>query len=487
MATSLTFVPALTVTLKPGESRAVNVVAGPPSHYTVRFALVPDRADAEPNDASLDRSEVVTDDNGIASVVITAPSKPTTFTLRASIDDSLEASVPVSVSDKGFGSVIVEPRYAGSRVVDSWVASVRVGSACSDLTGFPPPDGALSASTAAEDSPKISSIPVGLVAAVGVRAGKFAYGCTNVENLETDEERVIRVDVADRPMNLDSSTLAMTLEVDTNTQEWSTLLETAIGSALDGFRGETANDVELLLGAMSAQITSTTARADFDATRLDADFDALTAERLAPSALRDAASRWLAAGASDVSKNGALEGELELDGSSALFTLTAAGGVPTTSSGFLGSSTWTAFSDPGDTLVLGGKLMFQAERWVVALAEAPAIAEHASAPSAPEALAEIAECDALGADLTAAAGEIYAGCGAACAEKLCQKALVSLWTRAQDGWSELTTLSVGVTGGAEVDDEARPRALAGTWVGTLGDGATSMVGGRALGIAPSED
>ncbi len=487
-ATSLTFVPATTVALAPRETRSVNVVAGPPEgNYTVRFALVPENPDEEPNDASLDRSEGITDEYGIASVVITAPSKPTTLTLRASIGDKVDALLAISVSDEGFGTIIVDPKYAGSRTVDSWVASIRVGSTCADLTGFPPPDGALSAETSANNKPSISSVPVGVVTAVSVRAGKFAYGCTNLKDLTTDETRTLTVDVADRPMALEEGTLGLSLTFDTSTKEWTTHLESAIDAALVAFHGYTATDADLLLGEMSAQIASSTSRSDFDARRLSSGFDAVAASHVGTDALRAAASQWLTQGASKLSDS-SLEGEVAFDGQSAQFTLISAGGVPTASSGFLGSSTWNAFADPGDTLVLGGSLMFQTARWVAAMAEAPAIAEHVSASNAAEALAEIAECDELGAELANAGGaEIYAGCSSSCAAKLCKQALVSLWASAENGGSELSTLSVAVTGAAAVDDEARPISLDGTWVGTLGDGKISVVGGAAVGAIPSQE
>jgi hypothetical protein len=486
-ATSLTFVPATTLMLEPLEARAVNVVAGPPDgSYTVRFALLPDGPNSDPNDASLDRLEAVTDEDGIATVIVTAPSGPSTFTLRASIDDKVHDELPVSVSDKGYGSLIVEPNYLGTRSIDSWVGSVRIGSSCADLSGFPPADGALVATADEDDELTISSIPIGPIAAVGVRAGQFAYGCITVDDLGTDETRTITIDVADRPLDLEEGGLELSLAVDMTTEEWTAQLEAAIEIALAAFRGEYATDSELLLGEMRALVASES-RAEFDELRTTADFDTVVASYVGPTALRNAAANWLSSGASELSETGSFEGELHLDGSSARFELQSAGGVDASSSGFLGTSTWTTFADPGDTLVMGGTLRFQATRWVTALADGPASAEYPDVKTAAEALALIANCEDLGAELAMlGGGEVVAGCPTACAINLCESALLAVWTRTQNAGTELSRLSVAVTGSADVDDEAHPISLDGSWLGTLGDNYASAIGGEAQGTLPDE-
>ena len=69
-----------TVTLAPGETREVHVVAEPRASYDVRFALIGDALDGW-----IESAAVKTDENGRATMELHAPNQPTTFHLRASI------------------------------------------------------------------------------------------------------------------------------------------------------------------------------------------------------------------------------------------------------------------------------------------------------------------------------------------------------------------------------------------------------------------
>lgn len=477
-ATSLAFVPGGVLKLLPLELADINLAAGPPDQYLVRFALLADRPDAAPNDASLDRAEAITDPRGVATVTLTAPSSPSTFTVRAAIGD-LEAHLPVSVSDQGYGTVIAQPVYTGTRPIETWVASVRSGSSCADLAGFPPPDGALVATTSSTELPTIDSVPVGPIASVSVRSGHFAYGCTNVADLNTDEVRTVPIDVADRPMEL-SGELALSLGIDDQGEEWSTLLTDAIASSLDAFRNGALDDVQMLLDGMEALSTDPEG---FQMLSAMHDFYAVVQANLSEATLTDRARTWLEAGVENLEP---LQGELELRNNSAAFRLLSAGGVPTEESGFLGTATWSAFSDPGDTLVLGGPLRFQVNRWVVALANGPALEQFPAAADAAEALVLVTDCPLIASNLsTAAGGSVGGECDATCAQHLCEAAIVTAWARAGDAGGELTRIAIGVTGTAQVDDEARPVSLDGTWLGTLA-GPSSAVGGAAEGTLADE-
>src|SRR4051812_33848550 len=99
-----------TITLTPGETRAITVAVSPSEPPSdIRFSLIGDALDG-----SLDRSLATTDDSGDATVVVRAPQQATTFRLRATILDgegqpgpSVEAGV--AVSDQGFGTLRVLP------------------------------------------------------------------------------------------------------------------------------------------------------------------------------------------------------------------------------------------------------------------------------------------------------------------------------------------------------------------------------------------
>src|SRR5690606_33988670 len=145
---------------------------------------------------------------------------------------------------------------------------------------------------------------------------------------------------------------------------------------------------QMLLDDMKALIADPGAVAEFDGNVETYDFPAVVGANLGEATLTDQARTWLESGVEALEP---LLGELELRNSSASFRLIAAGGVPAEESGCLGTSTWSAFADPGDTLVLGGPLRFQATRWVVALANAPALQQFPAASDAAEALVLVAD------------------------------------------------------------------------------------------------
>lgn len=477
-ATSLTFVPGGVLKLLPLEPADLNLAAAPPDRYLVRFALLADPPDAEPNDASLNRAEVFTDTRGVATVTLTAPSTPTTFTVRATIGE-LEARLPVSVSDRGYATIIAQPSYGGVRTIETWVASVRIGSSCADLAGFPSQDGALVATSSTKETPTIDSVPVGPIASVSVRSGQFAHGCTNVPDLTADEVRMVPVEVLDRPLQL-SGELDLSLRIDEQAEEWSTLLADAISDSLSAFRNGAADDVWMLLEDMQA--LDENVREAFGENGENAEaYYAEIRPNLGEATLTDQARAWLEAGIEDLEP---LQGELELRNSSAMFRLISAAGVPADESGFLGTSTWSAFADPGDTLILGGPLRFQATRWVVALANGPALEQFPAASDAAEALVWVADCPLIASKLTmvTSGGVLYPGCDTTCVRHLCEAAIVTAWARAADADEDLTRVSIGLTGTAQVDEEARPISLSGSWLGTLA-GPSSAVGGTALGVA----
>lgn len=477
-ATSLTFVPGGVLKLLPLEPVDLNVAAAPPARYRVRFALLADAPDAGPNDASLNRAEVLTDTRGVATVTLTAPSTPSTFTVRATIGD-LEARLPVSVSDQGYATIVAQPSYGGVRTIETWVASVRIGSTCADWAGFPSQDSALVATSPHNETPTIEAVPVGPIAAVSVRSGQFAYGCTNVPDLTTDEVRTVPVEVLDRPLQLDGE-LDLSLFLDEQQEEWSALLSNAVSESLSAFRNGSADDVWMLLEDM--QTLDENVREVFGEQGENAEtYYAEIRPNLGEATLTNQARAWLEAGIENL---GPLEGALELRSSSATFRLVSASGVPADESGFLGTSTWSAFADPGDTLVLGGLLRFQATRWVVALANGPALEKFPAAGDAAEALVWVADCPLIADKLTTAAGGgvLYPGCDSTCVQHLCEAAIVAAWVRAADAGGDLTRLAIGLTGTAQVDDEARPVSLNGSWLGTLA-GPSSAVGGRAVGTS----
>ncbi|HWZ87789.1 MAG TPA: hypothetical protein VNW92_03035, partial [Polyangiaceae bacterium] len=119
---SLAFQPAGTLTLDPKATHTLTVVTTPTGNFRVRFALLGSGSNSAPGDAALDANEVVTDDNGIAQVTLTAPSTPTTFSVRASVAKVLTL-LGVSVSARNYTTLRVLPSYTGKRPVTEWTAT----------------------------------------------------------------------------------------------------------------------------------------------------------------------------------------------------------------------------------------------------------------------------------------------------------------------------------------------------------------------------
>src|SRR5450631_3455355 len=108
---SLSFTPNQTVMLSPKETRVLTVTTSPAGAYLVRFALIGSGADSAPGDAVLDTSEVQTLEDGVAQVTLTAPSTPASFSVRASVASKVQALLGVSVSSRGYTTLLVEPAY----------------------------------------------------------------------------------------------------------------------------------------------------------------------------------------------------------------------------------------------------------------------------------------------------------------------------------------------------------------------------------------
>src|SRR5579871_3072581 len=105
----------------------VDVQIEPPGVYTVRFSLVEDAADA-----FLDKSQTDTAADGSASVLLTPPSSPRFFKLRASVG-SVWSQLPIH-STTDVTTVDVVPVYAGKRAISVWFASVGAGLHCDPTT-----------------------------------------------------------------------------------------------------------------------------------------------------------------------------------------------------------------------------------------------------------------------------------------------------------------------------------------------------------------
>jgi hypothetical protein len=482
----------------------LSVQAKPARVYQVRFALrrslreLPEGASSEPLDAVLDRDLTQTDERGIASVVLTAPSSRTNFQVQAIVENSLSATQEIEVPDEGVTSVLVQPiNNPVLRDPTTWVATVHPDTTCASLPGIPPPDGPLHANAAKGQAPLISDVPAGVPLAVTLRSGHFLGGCTSLEALPpSTEPRRVMVALLNRPLDLAASPLNLSLGLNAADVTWQTTLAAADAVIAAALRNGGENDVDTLLDAMGE--ASDDAGEAFDSARTTENWDATLQQRWgsgSSSKLRDLVQGWLVAGRQKLLPSEAplLSGLLTPLGNPgqpdtearASFELDSSFGLAPAKAGFVESAvvSWVASAD--DTIALGTDLYFVRSRLAMALAERAALQEETPRMNAGEALAQALDCDGLSAQLAAQGADgnlAYASCDAQCLSAWCFAAVDALWRRGSDA-DGLTPaqLRISATGGARVGEAAEVAGITGKWIGELGENKT---GGPVTAAAP---
>lgn len=468
-ATSLAFVPSATLLLEPGTLGDLSVRVEPPGFHAVSFSLVANPSDTA-FDGFLEAAHVLTDQHGIAHNVVQAPSSSAVFVVRASVGDDLVASRTISVSTDGFATLVARPTYTGVREVSSWRAHATLNATCADLESIWN-KGELEV-RGDEDEVELTGVPVGSDVALVVRAGKYVGGCATVTRLGAGEVRELSVPVTDRPLQLDGTSLELGLDIEERTEPFVNLLGEAAARGAADFALGYGEDADVLLADCAASVSASSDRQAFLARAEEHGYaDILRGYLPSPTALRELVLAHLVEAAKRV--DGPLVWHLVADfaGESSSLSVSTAASVPVGMSGFLGSSNLSVAREPGDRLVLGAALEFQATRWLGAIAEATSEVEPLAA------LLGAVPCDEIGAAwVEAGARDVYLNCDADCAAALCEDGVRVGWDRARTTADTLTTLRLGISGKATIDDEARPTLLAGEWVGNIDDGALSVGG-----------
>jgi len=459
--------------LVPGQAHALTVVTTPPGVYTVRFSLLGDY-----KDAALDRSEVDTDGSGKAEVTLTAPSSATTFSVRAAVGETVAAKLAVSVSASGFATLQVAPTYKGNRSVSYWVASVRTGAKCSELSGDLTSDGDLKGTAPDGQVPQVSSVPVGPALAVTLRGGYSIAGCLDVAKVNAGEINALKIQVNDLPMQLADTDLELSLGLDPPTGDLGALLDQA--AMLSAIDAAGADDAEALLDAMQAATPDPGTSTAFSMARKSQGWDATVLSLLGDSkAIQKTVAPWLTEAATSLTGTKTLEGRLHAAGKAAGYAdieLETIAGVDRSLAGIAPTTLASWSAEPDDTVLLGTTFFFIPSRVLAALATPPATAAQPGSNSVPEALSLAVDCASIATALTQN-GDVYPSCDATCTEKLCSAGLASLWesaTNASLDTGATALLSLAATGAAGVDDNAAPLGFSGTWLGALAVGEQSL-------------
>lgn len=476
-----------TITLAPGETREVRVFASPKASYEVRFALIGDALDGW-----LESAAAKTDENGMATMELHAPDQPTTFHLRASIvlEDGQagpSAETSVAVSAQGSGTVRVLPQYTGKRVVEQWTASIVARTTCGDLGAMLPgePEGALIGKAPFGQTPQVPHAPAGPNLAVAVRAGHYMWGCADTIDLKADGTLDVKVTVVDRPIDLGATDLDLAFTYEPDAGDYGALIGGATHLLRDTFLPGGAAEAGLLLAAMGTAAPLAQATA-LSAARASQGWDALASAHFATldKSLRERTKSWIAAGlplqAPTIEAH--LGARADAPGVAELHVVTI-GSVDATAAGVPPVSPFSWTSDPDDTLLLGGIVLWQPSRFVGSAALAGAKLEQPSAVTMSDALAEAADCAGLAAELGG-----FDTCEAGCIEALCKKALGDRWALglgASSAAGQLGHLTITASGPAQLDDAARPLGFKGIWLGTVSTGVVSAkVKGSFEGTTP---
>jgi hypothetical protein len=478
------------IRVTPREERRVTVKVTPASAHTVRFALLGAQSDSTPVDAALDRSELISDASGLASVLLTAPSSSTDFLLRAQVGD-VSVTTPVSVVAGSLVNLQLHPSYASKRIVSEWVASVHVGTACEDFPNGVVSDSPLLVRGSADADLRLEDVPAADKLAVVLRGDSFAHGCTTVSQPAPDTDTEVVVIVADEPIDLANTTLDVSLGVDAKDAPFTAELDAALASIQTAMLNGAANDLIAVLDDMQAELKAATA-SKFAAAREEAAWDDSLLPLLgrgADTRLDEAVLRYSRIGRAALFSPLAFEGRLMGDGSSETpsLALERVAGIAASELGIRAeASSWNV--DSSDTLAFAATLGWSPSELLAALSLAPASAE-TGARDVPGALAEVLSCEGLAPHLAnglGAVAELVAVCPIACLRALCEAALVRMWDRASAASADVTTeMSVLATGAAKIGPERRAVSLDGSWVGRLTRArGVSQSGGTLRGYEP---
>jgi hypothetical protein len=473
--TALVFEQKDTLKLEPGEERTLWVQATPAAPYEINFVI--DRPSW--NDASLDRVTVKADKHGRAAVTLRAPSKAATFHLRAWIKDGPSAELPISVSSDGFASVQVIPQYMGQRDITTYTAIVVARTTCAAVAPKLPdePVGAIAVTAKAEEPLIVPDVPVGPNLAVVVRAGHFAWGCADADDLVANTTQNVKVNVIDRPLDLSSTKLDLAFTLQPQAVPFQKILGHASQMLLDSFAPPSKDAGPLLLDEMMAAAPPDGQQA-FQAARTAGGWDKLATAHIAslPATPRSAMEFWIQQGLADGTPL-LLRGQLDASGATpgyALFKPTSLGVVDAAAAGIPGVKLVNLTAQAGDEVDLStgtGNLFWLPSRYVGGVCVHQALAGAEPGTTMKTALANAAGCDDLGAALGG-----FDGCDAGCMALLCADALEARWQGALDASAAagiVGEMKIVAVGRAKVDDAAAPVSLEGSWTGMVSDGDVS--------------
>lgn len=476
--------------LAPREQRELQLVVTPARAHHVQLTLLgAESAATAPDDAALDHAEVETNAAGLARVVLTAPSAPTTFALRAQVG-SASATLPITMSSTALLTLILHPRYEGRRAFSGYTATAYPGVSCVEIApGMAPNAGLLV--RANPDAPlELVDVPAAAKIAVVVSAGSVARGCTTVQSPLPRADTDVSVELKDVAINLAETKLDTLFALEAGDTAFADELTSALSVVTLALRNDAESELSAVLDAMAASLSGSR-RTTFDDARSEASWDTRLASAGAEP-LSKALERWSEQARPALSAR-TIEAKLAKNddqGATPSLTLSRIGDAPAADIELsVDADSWA--TDTSDTLALAASVSWPASSLLTALVAAPARAE-TGLQDVAAALSQVLGCQTLGERMTGGDEDSVVAfaqqCDAACATALCDGAVDALWqaARAASG-SESTQLSLQVSGAATLGAKTQIVSLSGNWVGRLSHGdEETQTGGAFAGFAPRE-
>lgn len=457
--------------LGPGATGELHVTVDPPRQTTVRFALLD-----EVGTASLESGFANTGVDGKASMRLTAANQASTFRVRATVG-AYATYRTVSVVGVGLASVQVERKSAGSRgdKIKSWTLSARSNKSCADL-GASPTDGPLSVTVPNEGVPLLSNVPVGPPLAVLLRGEGLVSGCADVAGLFVGERRVVTLAVANVPLSLTKSRVALSLSVQPEQASWGPLCgrwETRFRGAFLGGRTKVS---QALLDAMSLRVVGA-AGIDFQKRRVERGWDGAVDSVYAGGGPDVLVNDWLPKAIGSLREApGPIEGGLRAGtqvSSAPTFVPTDIFRLRPDLGDKIGLFDFTWKVDASDRLSLGGAMTFAPTRLVGRALGEIILAADGTASTPQAGLVAVGRCGDVAGVLTLS-GSVIDGCDEACVVKLCTSALEDMWDRSvrtDEVAGTSAKVTFGAAGDAGFDPDANVTGFTGEWSGQVADSA----------------
>lgn len=463
----ISFEPGDDIELGLRQEHVLSVVVDPAEHQEVNFVLLDGALDA-----TLDHASVVTNDEGRASVTLRGPNKATKFRVRTWIAGGPGDELSVAAVGDGFAPIEIIPLYKGTRPITEWTARIVPRATCADISPLLPaevPD-SIPGFALTNEPLIIKEAPVGPSLAVTVRAGEYAWGCSDARAEIVGETLKVKVDIIDKPIVVGATNLDVTFVMKPNAEAYANLLNTTSAWVIDTFMPLALDPGMVLLDAMAARVPEAQLGAFADARKAGAWDDAATNHLdMQQISLRAALNEWFVTGIAGEPMTfvTGLKAMPKVPGAATLSPIQF-GTVPAHEAGMPGAHLASLMLDVGDVMHLGGTVYWLPSRYVGTVMKQQALLGAPAGTTMADALSSVAACDELGQTLIG-----FDTCDASCLAGLCQEALAARWIDASE-ISGITgnfgLVNIAAVAATQVDHQAVPTSFQGTWLGSITDG-----------------